>query len=68
MTADNWNRTYPIGTRVRFERRKGDHVETTTKGRAWSLSTGRAVVPLTGVKGSVAADQLTVIAIPEVAT
>lgn len=61
-TADGWNRAHPVGTRVRFERAKGDVIETTTRAKAWSLSTGRAVVPLAGVKGSVAVDKLTVVA------
>ncbi len=60
-TASEWNRAYPIGTKVRFEKHPGDWIETTTRGHAWPLSTGRAVVPLNGIKGSVLIEKLTAI-------
>ena len=59
-SADTWNRLHPIGTRVRFKR-GADVIETSTIARAWSLSTGRAVVYIVGVKGSVPVADLTVI-------
>lgn len=61
MNADTWNRQHPPGTRVRFQWKAGEVVEVVTTGRAWSLSTGRAVVPIKGIRGSVPVDDLVVI-------
>jgi hypothetical protein len=60
VNAHKWNRRHPVGTKVRLTL-KGQPYDTETKGAAWSLSTGRAVVPLAGIKGSVLVDSLQVI-------
>jgi len=55
MTAAEWNRRYPPGTRVRYYPQPGHpaYMETTTRGAAWTLSTGRALVALQGVRRAV---------------
>lgn len=58
MTAEEWNRLYPPGTRVMY-REEGYECETATGGWAWDLSTGEPVVFITALAGiSVALDCL----------
>jgi hypothetical protein len=55
MTAAEWNRRHPPGTRVRYYPQPGQpaYMETTTRGAAWTLSSGRALVALHGVRRAV---------------
>lgn len=58
---DGRRRYQALAKLVRFKRRpNGGETVARTSGKAWSLSTGRAVVPIEGVKGSVPLDELTV--------
>lgn len=61
-TADDWNATHPVGTRVRYQPVKGIDVfeETTTRSEAWEVC-GTPVVKIVGRAGGCALDHLTVL-------
>lgn len=67
MTATEWNRKYAIGTQVRVPV-KGGMVTTRTTAPAWSLSTGRGVVPVQGIKGSVLIEKIEPVAAAKAGT
>jgi len=56
MTADEWNRLYPIGTPVKYYPVAGqaDHVKTYTRSEAWELPNGIVVVMVESRTGGVA--------------
>lgn len=56
MTADEWNRCYPIGTPVRAYpgTREGRHVDGVTRSEAFNLGHGAPVVLVTGLSGGIA--------------
>ena len=60
VTADLFNETYPVGTRVRYWPLANDPkcFDTETRTPAWTLGHGDAVVSLVGFSGGVALDHL----------
>ncbi len=62
MTAEQWNRRYPVGTKVRYYHIKNVNkgVETETLSEAWTLGHGAAVVKVKGRAGGVSLDHLDV--------
>lgn len=58
MTADEWNRLYPVGTPVKYFaiRGRGATSETKTRSEAWTLGSGHPVVNIHGVAGGVSLD------------
>lgn len=54
--ARSWNRSHPIGTRVRYwpGARTGEGREAVTRSEAWTLGSGDAVVAVTGYPGGIA--------------
>lgn len=62
MTAEEWNRTHPVGTPVRYFPVKGSlkHTDTKTRSLAWTLDSGHAVVMIEGRAGGVSLDHLVV--------
>lgn len=56
MTADEWNRAYPVGTQVIYYPTAFDHTTaraTRTRSEAWTLGHGEAVVKVEGTTGCV---------------
>ena len=69
MTAAEWNRKNPPGTPVRYTPQPGQpaYLDTTTAAAAYSLSTGKAVVRLAGIRGPVPLAQVQAVEAPAVA-
>lgn len=66
MTADEWNATHPIGTRVRYwpilpPIPSAPAVETVTRSEAWVLGSGHPVVSVAGKTGGVSLDHLEIL-------
>jgi hypothetical protein len=63
MTADNWNATYPVGTKVEYHSIIGEpeHIKTETRTPAWTLGHGEPVVSVNGISGGVCFDALVII-------
>jgi len=63
MKSEEWNRRFPIGTRVRYYPIQGvkKYIETTTRSEAWELGHGVAVVKINGRTGGVALSHLFVV-------
>ncbi|MGW1433092.1 hypothetical protein ACWD6K_31290 [Streptomyces sp. NPDC002431] len=55
MTADEWNRRYPVGTPVLAYpgTRDDEPLDTVTRSRAWTLGHGAAVVSVEGAAGGI---------------
>ncbi len=68
MTAQKFNELFPVGAWVRFFPHKGDRnqfVTVKTKRPAWTLSSGKVVVPLTGMSTAVGLDQVEPAPVPQ---
>lgn len=64
MTDTEWNRKYPVGTRVRYFPIMGEletHIDSVTRSEAWTLGHGAAVVKIVGTAGGVSLSHLTVL-------
>jgi hypothetical protein len=63
MTETEWNKKYPIGTKVRYRPVMGrdDHLDTRTRSFAWRMGCGEPVVSLVDVAGGVSLFHLEVI-------
>jgi hypothetical protein len=58
MTADEWNKRYPIGTPVRYSpvmplAAGMDTIDTVTRSPAWTLGSGHHVVLVKGLPGGI---------------
>lgn len=65
-TADEWNASVPIGTKVRYwpilpPIASAPSVETTTRSEAWELGSGHPVVKIAGKAGGVHLSHLEVL-------
>ncbi len=49
--AENWNRTVPVGCRVKVKLDDGSVLETLTESQAWVLGGHTAVVTVKGISG-----------------
>jgi hypothetical protein len=64
MTAEEWNKKYPVGTKIRYYPIKGipeyDHQyrESKTRSIAWTLGSGHPIVKIEGLAGGVHLDHL----------
>lgn len=62
MTADAWNRAYPVGQRFIYRVSPWYSTDVVTRSVAWELADGSAVVMLTGRTGGYSIDALDPIA------
>lgn len=60
MTADDWNKAYPIKTRVKYVEHDGTEIHTRTTSAARETTDGVPVVGIEGKPGPVSIDWLTV--------
>lgn len=51
ISADEWNRRYPVGTPVRYTNGEGKAMDTKTRSHAWNLGHGDPVVLIEGCSG-----------------
>jgi hypothetical protein len=60
MTAEEFNKLYPIGTTVHYHPMIGreNHIVTKTRSSAWSLPSGQEVVMVEGRAGGVALEAI----------
>lgn len=67
MTAEEWNKKYPIGTKVRYYPIKGipeydnKYRDSVTRSEAWTLGHGTAIVKIVGTAGGVDLDHLKIL-------
>ena len=60
ITAEQFNRSYPVGSRFEYFPLKSDptFVETKTRSHAWALGSGDVVVLIEGRTGGVSVEHL----------
>lgn len=63
ITAEDFNKKYPVGTKVRFYPIKGEagYVDTVTRTPAWKLGNGKVVVSCKGHTGGLSIEHIEIL-------